>query len=160
MLSFVEQVTWEEIRNVWEEHLWPNKKNGVAKANEWTWECHKNKLGKDKDMAKNVEPTFFGIWSNNKLVAVNSCYISNKNSFWRYWRSRGLWVDPEFRNQGYATIILTRSKEYAKENYGSWMWTVPRQSAFKAYHKAGFLQKSDWFDDGQYGPNYIAATYL
>jgi hypothetical protein len=40
------------------------------------------------------------------------------------------------------------------------MWTVPRQSAFKAYNKAGFLQKSDWFDDGQYGPNCIAATYL
>ena len=36
MLDFVEEISFEEIKEVWEKELWPNKKNGVAKANEWT----------------------------------------------------------------------------------------------------------------------------
>ena len=33
----LEQLTFEEIKFIWEKELWPNKKNGVQKANEWTW---------------------------------------------------------------------------------------------------------------------------
>ena len=40
------------------------------------------------------------------------------------------------------------------------MWTVPRQSAMPAYKSVGFVQESDWFDDGQFGPNCIASKYL
>ena len=67
MLDFVEEISFEEIKEVWEKELWPDKKNGVAKANEWTWEWSvlrdRRKLGKDKQMAKEVEPTFIGIRS-------------------------------------------------------------------------------------------------
>ena len=40
------------------------------------------------------------------------------------------------------------------------MWTVPRKSAMPAYQSVGFVQQSDWFDDGQFGPNCIASKYL
>ena len=107
MLNFVEEISFKEIKEIWERELWPNKKNGVAKANEWTWHWLQTELGKDKQMAKDAEPTFAGIRSNKKLVAVNSCYYSNSKGVFDYWRSRGLWVHPDFRRQKYSTVILT-----------------------------------------------------
>ena len=160
MLNFVEEISFEEIKEIWERELWPNKKNGVAKANEWTWYWLQTELGKDKQMAKDAEPTFAGIRSNKKIVAVNSCYYSNSKGVFDYWRSRGLWVHPDFRRQKYSTVILTWCLEHAKLKGGHWMWTVPRQSAMPAYQNVGFIQQSDWFDDGQFGPNCIASKYL
>ena len=29
MLNFVEEISFEEIKEIWERELWPNKKNGV-----------------------------------------------------------------------------------------------------------------------------------
>jgi len=59
-----------------------------------------------------------------------------------------------------AKSILIQCLEYARNNGGNWVWTVPRQSALKSYKNAGFVKKSDWFDDGQFGPNCIASKYL
>ena len=160
MLDFVEEISFEEIAEVWAAELWPDKKNGVAKANEWTWYWLQKELGKDKRMARDAIPTFVGIKSGKKLVTVNSCYYSNSKGMFNYWRSRGLWVHPDFRGQKYSSVILTWCLEHAKANNGHWMWSVPRKSAMAAYKSVGFVIQSDWFDDGQYGPNCIAAVYL
>ena len=71
--DFVEEISFEEIKEVWERELWPNKKNGVAKANEWTWKWHTKNLGKDKKMAKEVDPTFICRRSGKEIDAVDSC---------------------------------------------------------------------------------------
>ena len=160
MLDFVEEISFEEIKEVWERELWPNKKNGVAKANEWTWYWLQKELGKDKQMAKEAEPTFIGIRSGKELVAVNSCYYSNTKDLFKYWRSRGLWVRSDFRGQKYSSVLLIWCLEYAKKKGGSYIWTVPRQSALPAYRSVGFVQVSEWFEDGQFGPNCIASKYL
>ena len=155
----VKEIGWEDIKPIWETHLWPNKKNGVAKTNEWTWKWTDNFLGKDKEMAKNAHPTFFGIEDDDSIVCVNSVFVTDTGIF-TYYRSRGLWVNPEYRKQGLSKLILIHCLEYARSNGGSWVWTVPRQSSLKSYLNAGFVKKSDWFDDGQFGPNCIASKYL
>jgi GNAT superfamily N-acetyltransferase len=160
MFNFVEEISFEEIEKIWKRELWPDKKNGIAKANEWTWLWYKKNLGKDKQMVKDVEPTFIGLRSGKELVAVNSCYQSNKEGMFVYWRSRGLWVHPDFRRQKYSSVILTWCLEYAKKQGGTYMWTCPRQSALPAYKSVGFIKTSEWFEDGQYGPNCIAYKYL
>ena len=71
-----------------------------------------------------------------------------------------MWVHPNFRGQKYSSVILTWCLEYAKRKDVDWMWTVPRESALPAYKSVGFVQQSDWFEDGQYGPNCIASKYL
>jgi GNAT superfamily N-acetyltransferase len=110
-------------------------------------------------MAKNANPTFFGIEDNGSIVCVNSVFVTDTGIF-TYYRSRGLWVKPEYRKRGLAKSILIQCLEYARNNGGNWVWTVPRQSALKSYKNAGFVKKSDWFDDGQFGPNCIASKYL
>ena len=32
----VEEIEWEDIKEVWEQHLWPEKKGGVKQTNNWT----------------------------------------------------------------------------------------------------------------------------
>lgn len=155
----VKEIGWQEIRLIWEIELWPNKKNGVAKTNEWTWKWTDDFLGKNKEMAKNTSPTFFGIEIDGNIVCVNSVFMTERGIF-TYYRSRGLWVDTNYRRQGLAKSILTHCLEYVRKNHGNWLWTVPRKSAFPAYKSVGFIKKSDWFDDGQFGPNCIASKYL
>ena len=152
----LEQLTFEEIKFIWEKELWPNKKNGVQKANEWTWVSGHVVLGKNKNMIAKVEPIFYGIREDNKIVAVNSVYRSNENN----WRSRGLWVYPEYRRCGHATTLLGWAQLHTKTFGGDYLWTVPRKSALPAYEKVGFNKCSEWFDDGQYGPNCIANYML
>ena len=85
----VKEIRWEDIKPIWETYLWPNKKNGVAKTNEWTWKWTDNFLGKDKEMAKNASSTFFGIEIDDSIVCVNSVFVTDTGIF-TYYRSRGL----------------------------------------------------------------------
>ena len=157
-MSDVVLISWDEIKTVWETHLWPNKKYDVESVNNWTWRYPSRYFGFEYHI--NASPAFFGISVNDKLVSVNSCYMSNK---WRdsvYFRSRGLWTDPDYRRKGYASLVLQESIRYAKENGGTWIWTVPRKDAIDVYKSVGFNRWSAWIDELQYGPNCIATKYL
>ena len=105
-------------------------------------------------------------WEDIKPIWETYLWPEKKNGvvtetgLFTYYRSRGLWVNPEHRKKGLAKSILIQCLEYARNNGGNWVWTVPRQSALKSYKNAGFVKKSDWFDDGQFGPNCIASKYL
>ena len=58
-------------------------------------------------------------------------------------RSRGLWVHPEFRNLGISKILLNAVIDTA---YTEYVWSVPKESALKAYESVGFVRKSEFFD--------------
>ena len=157
-MSEVKRISWEEIKLIWETQLWPNKTGGVKPYNKWTWRYPSRYFGFEYNME--VSPVFFGIYEEDILVSVNSCYMSND---WRdsvYFRSRGLWTSPEYRKQGYASSILLETIKYAKENSGTWIWSVPRNSALVAYENVGFKQWSAWMGELEYGPNCIATKYL
>ena len=156
----VNEITWQEIKQVWEKDLWPNRKDGIHPVQHWTWHMKDDFLGKDKQILETSVPTFFGIKIDNKIVCVNSVFVSNKKDSILYFRSRGLWTDTKYRKQALAKTILLHCMEYAKQNGGDWIWTVPRKSAFSAYASVGFTKKSDWFDEAQFGPNCIASKYL
>ena len=163
----VEHIDWEEIKKVWELELWPDKKGGVKKVNNWTWFHPSTSLSQDKGIEKNEFgiPYFFGIKIDNVLVCVNSCFKTStdhpfayKNE--SYWRSRGLWTSPKYRKLGLASEILNHTTKFVGKKKASWLWTVPRQSALSAYEQVGFVKIGDWFEYGQYGPNCIASKYL
>jgi len=163
----VEEIKWEEIKEVWESELWPDKKGGVKSVNNWTWFHPSISLSQDKRIEKNEFgiPYFFGIKIDNVLVCVNSCFKTSsdhpfdyKNE--SYWRSRGLWTSPKYRKLGLASEILNHTTKFVGKKKASWLWTVPRQSALSAYEQVGFVKIGDWFEYGQYGPNCIASKYL
>ena len=154
----VKRISWEEIKHIWETQLWPNKAGGIKPYNKWTWRHPSRYFGFSYDM--DVSPAFFGIHENDKLVAVNSCFMSNDWKDSVYFRSRGLWTDPEYRRRGYASSILLETIKYAKENGGTWIWTVPRKTSLVAYESVGFERWSGWKEELEFGPNCIATKYL
>lgn len=139
---------WEDVLPIWKKYLWPNKKNGIKKTNNWIWEIGKKVLETD-NLILNNNVFFFGISDNKKIIAVNSIFSSQPN----YTRSRGLWVHNDYRKNGLAKILLNHCIENTTTSY---IWTVPRKTALPAYESVGFIKISEWFDQGQYGPNCIA----
>ena len=168
----IREISWEEIKSIWEEHLWPDKRGGITPIQNWYWREGRNKVWMDKTISqkhKNGEliPIFFGaIYSGptitldfEKIVGVNSGFMSG-TSDQIYYRSRGLWVNPKHRKQGVASMLLNATIEDAKKKECNWIWTCPREGAMSVYRNAGFSKVSEWFTNSQYGPNCIAAKYL
>ena len=165
----VEEIKWEEIKKIWEQHLWPEKKGGVKPTNNWKLIMEPysfTTIIEEGEKPIKTNPHFFGIRDDwGELVCVNSCFKTSSNHPYSYkqeqlWRSRGLWTSPGHRRLGLSSKILTHTAEFVSKKRANWLWTVPRQTSLSAYEKVGFVKKSDWFDDGQYGPNCIASKYL
>jgi len=164
----IEEISWKEIKKVWEQHLWPEKKGGVKPTNNWKLTLTPysfTTIIKEGENPIKTNPYFFGIRVGGELVCVNSCFMTSSSHPFSYkedsyWRSRGLWTSPNHRRKGLSFKILTHTVEFVSKHDATWLWTVPRESALPAYEKVGFVKKSDWFDDGQYGPNCIASKYL
>lgn len=171
----VEDITFEEIKEIWEKHLWPNKKSGVKELNNWTWsEDLLDMLIVDENLENKTHVHFVGIRESEELVAVNSFYYTNRDYktlttvtttglipiTMDYWRSRGLWVDPNHRGKGYAKYILNECIDRVRNYGGTFLWTVPRKSALKSYESVGFVKRSNWIYDTEYGPNCIASRFL
>jgi len=86
-------------------------------------------------------PTFFGYIINDKIVAVNSGHACpNQNNY----RSRGLWVDPNYRGKGIARKLLTATIKQGQQEGYTQIWSYPRRSSWPTYQAVGFKLASDW----------------
>jgi GNAT superfamily N-acetyltransferase len=130
----VELLTFEQILPVWRNHLWPTRKSAIESTSAM------NLLG-GYDI-KNMEfpPTFFGYYKDNKLVGVNSGHLCNDGSY----RSRGLYVFPEYRQLGIGSTLLYETILQAKREDAYCIWSYPKQSSWHTYKKVGFILVSEW----------------
>ena len=151
MKLLVGPATWEECFHVWQDKLWPGRKSKIEPTSAMRY------LGGYDMQNQQFVPAFFSIRTGDNIVALNSVVMCADGSA----RSRGLWVDPAFRGKGYARIVLENSILQAKDWNASHLWTVPRKSAWPSYESVGFVQMSDWFDEGvEFGPNCYASKML
>ena len=147
----VENISWEEMFSIWSNKLWPNRKSAIEPVSSM---CY---MGGYEMFNKQQVPVFLAVRKDNKIVGVNSVVGCTDNSS----RSRGLWVDENYRGQGISTLLLNSTIQHAKNSKSNFIWTVPRMSAFPAYTKAGFIRTSDWFEQGmEFGPNCYAQLNL
>jgi GNAT superfamily N-acetyltransferase len=84
--------------------------------------------------------TFFGYFYNNILVGVNSGHMCDDNGY----RSRGLYVYADYRNQGIGSQLLYKTIEQAKCENASYVWSYPKKSSWSTYETVGFELASDW----------------
>ena len=142
--------TWEEVLPVWRDQLWPGRKSKIEPTSAMRY-----RGGYDMQNMQFV-PVFFSL-TTDRIIAINSVVMCADGSA----RSRGLWVDPLFRGKGYARIVLECSILQAKDWQSSHIWTMPRVTALPAYQSVGFIQTSDWFDQGvEFGPNCYASRRI
>jgi GNAT superfamily N-acetyltransferase len=148
-LSAVQQITFQEILPIWQNKLWPNRVSKIETHSAMTWPYTHPNQPYSTDVF-NYPATFFGIFDQDKLVAVNSGHLTTQQEY----RSRGLWVDPEYRGMGVAQMILISTIEQAKQEGAEMIWSIPRLTALSAYERVGFKTVGDIIDEGvEFGPN-------
>lgn len=128
------EITFEEILNVWVNYLWVDRKSPI--------EPNSAMLYLEGYDLKNFDynPTFYGYYVDGILAGVNSGHMCCDKSY----RSRGLYVFPEYRNKGIATLLLSETIFKGSKENASFVWSLPRKESWKAYENAGFELTSDW----------------
>jgi GNAT superfamily N-acetyltransferase len=129
------KITWKEIYNIWHDYLWPNRFSPIEPVSAM---CYPN--GYNIINMQSI-PTFYGYIINDKIIAVNSGHsCPNQNNY----RSRGLWVDPDYRGKGIAQQLLTATIEQGQQEGYTQIWSYPRQSSWPTYRAVGFELTSAW----------------
>lgn len=143
-------ITFDEILPLWRE-LWYPKRDIQKRSGRLLI------TGFDRSIITNddIKVTYFGAELDNKIVGVNSGYSPNGFGY----RSRGLYVLPEYRRRGIAQELLQSTEEQAHRENKPLLWSMPRRTALKAYKKFGFKVMSKFFK-GEYGENCFAVKGL
>jgi GNAT superfamily N-acetyltransferase len=128
------KISFEEIFDLWQIHLWPTR---ISKI-----ESHSAMLlnGTITLSNFNYHATYFAYKLDNKIVGCNSGHKCEDNSY----RSRGLFVFPEYRKQGIGIELLKATIQQGKEENSNLIWSFPRKSSWNTYKTAGFTLVSEW----------------
>jgi GNAT superfamily N-acetyltransferase len=132
----IKEINFDTIKQIWEQSLWPGRTNITPLSN------LRYKDIPNVSISHHYTATFFAYHINNKIVGVNSGHSSSRI----HYRSRGLWVDPNYRQQGIGSKLLIHTIEQAKKENKFFCWSLPRKNSLSAYINAGFEQTSDFFE--------------
>lgn len=141
----LEKIEFETIKKIWETKLWRDRISAIKPMSSMQWNG-----GIDMSIYDKYEPTFFGVYDGDKLVGVNSGFRTKDTLY----RSRGIWVDPDYRGQGVAQKLFEALDAVALNEGCVEIWSIPRKDALVAYLRAGYVQVGSFFDEGmEFGPN-------
>jgi len=130
------EIDFETILSIWQYELWPERGSTI--------ETHSAMLYQSDDlhtgMANFDYPAYYyGYIIDNEIIGVNS----NHMGIDRLMRTRGLWVNKNYRGKGFGLQLLLRSIADAKK-LGVDVWSYPRRISWTTYKAAGFVLTSDW----------------
>lgn len=139
----IKRISFEQIYPVWKNQLWPNRLSAIETHSAMIWPFQEIPPFRPPiDMLIfDFTATFWGAYCDNILVGVNSGHQTSLTEY----RSRGLWVHPDFRYRGFAKQLLTMTENQARSEGVSMIWSIPRQSALGAYTGTGYVTVGDFF---------------
>jgi len=129
----IEQINFEQIFPVWRNHLWPDRISPIESHSAMQWPFGGEVFLPNKTVF-DYTTTFWAVIIDGNIVAANSGHRSSEN----FYRSRGLWVDPDYRKQGLAQLIFTVTEWQARREGCTHLWSLPRQTALSSYTAFGF----------------------
>ena len=150
--------TFEEIYLIWMVELWPGRISKIKPLSCLYWKQPRTII-KDESIFDKYSPTFWALKQGDIIIGVNSGFKTGE----KVYRTRGLWVDPNYRGQGLAQILLRESILQGKVEKCHWIWSMPRKSALSAYQKVGFKKRGKWLDADEgveFGPNCLATRQV
>jgi len=131
----ITEIAWVKINFIWANSLWPNRQSSIDPNSAM---CFLN--GHDMVNMQST-PTFFGYVIDDHIIGVNSGHACpNQNNY----RSRGLWVDPNYRGHGIGQQLLTSTIEQGLREGYTKIWSYPRKSSWPTYSAVGFELASVW----------------
>lgn len=135
----IERLNFKTVESIWSTKLWPNRTSAIETHSAMTWPFEGNPESIDMNIF-NYPATFWGAYLDNKLVGVNSGHKTTDEQY----RSRGIWVDPEYRKRGVAQMLFLLTAHQAKIEGCELLWSIPRKTALPAYTKFGFETVGDY----------------
>lgn len=133
--AMIQEISFDQLLPIWRTKLWPNRQSEITPNSAMVF------LGGYDGSNMHTEPTFWGYITHDTIAGVNSGHMCADGSY----RSRGLWVDPGYRNQGIGRKLLLATVQRAQANGASFCWSLPRHQSWPVYQSAGFSLSSDWF---------------
>jgi GNAT superfamily N-acetyltransferase len=130
----IKLISWNEIFKIWSTELWPNRTSPIETNSAMNFLEGYNIFNMITTSA------FFGYIVNDSIVGVNSGHRCADNSY----RSRGLWVHPNYRKQGIGQLLLQTTVGQAVEEKTKMIWSYPRKTSWPTYSKVGFKLASEW----------------
>jgi GNAT superfamily N-acetyltransferase len=150
-MIIIKKISWEEILPIWQTKLWPKSvrqspiepNSAMCFFKQWqTNDDGVRELNEYYDLENmKFTPTFWGCFDGDKLIGVNSGHMCINKEY----RSRGLWVDPEYRGVLLGTKLLMKTISQGYHEGAVLCWSYPRLESWHTYQKAGFQQKGHNF---------------
>jgi GNAT superfamily N-acetyltransferase len=147
----IKKIEWEEILPIWEKDLWPNRKSEITPTSAMClsgkWKITENSTPEFIEQVydlKNMEfsPTFWGYIIGDDLIGVNSGHMCLESQY----RSRGLFVYPEYRGLGIGTKLLQKTMAQGYSEKAILSWSYPRETSWKSYHRAGYITTNNLYN--------------
>ena len=148
----IRSITFDLIYPVWSEYLWKGRESPITPSSSM-------KLDGTNDISihKKYPVYFCGVYIDGTLAGVNSCHQTGDNEF----RSRGIYVFPEYRRLGLSQMLFQFVEDKSFENRCSLIWSLPRINALDSYKKFGFEECSGVINTGvEFGPNIYVKLNL
>ncbi len=147
----IKEITFEEILPIWRDKLWIHRDSPIEPASSMLYLG-----GYDIEIKTRYAPKFFAV-IDKEIIGVNSGHQTNSS----FYRSRGIYVDPGYNSLGIGRMLMDAVEKSARQANCNHLWSIPRKSALPFYLKCGFVQTSDFFDEGmEFGPNCYSVKYL
>lgn len=130
----IKQISFEDILSIWSNYLWKERESKI--------EPQSAMLFLEGYDLKNFDypSSYFAYYVNDVIAGVNSGHLCYDMSY----RSRGLFVFPEYRGQSIGTKLLIETINQGQKESAKFVWSYPRLSSWSTYQKAGFKLYSDW----------------
>lgn len=132
----IKEIDFTTIKSIWQENLWPDR-NDITPLSNMRYKDTPNLA-----ISYTYTPIFFAYYVGNDIAGVNSGHCSSRFHF----RSRGLFVFPQYRYNNIGKTLLEYTIKLAITKNKKYCWSLPRKTALKTYLNAGFEQTSEFFE--------------
>lgn len=132
----IEKTTFDIVLNIWKNHLWTERKSEI--------DSHSAMLINGGYELKNFDfpATFFVYKENDIIMGCNSGHMCYDKSY----RSRGLFVFPDYRKKGIGYKLLEATVLQGLKERADLIWSYPKLESWPTYNKAGFELLSNWVE--------------
>ena len=128
------KIAFDEIYPVWKNHLWNIESKKIEPNSAMKF------LGGYSIENMHTPNVFLAYKKNEVIVGVNSGHLCDDGSF----RSRGLFVFPDYRKSGIGRILLEETINEAIKVNATFVWSYPKKSSWNTYKSVGFDLASEW----------------
>ena len=149
------KISFDTILPIWKNELWPDRTSAIETHSAMTWPFE----GAPDPIDMNIfdyKPTFWGVYIDDKLVGVNSGHRTDHTQY----RSRGIWVDPDYRGRVIAQMLFSMTEHQALVEGCLLLWSIPRKTALSSYTKFGFETVGGYIETETADANIYVKKFL